>query len=177
MNIKENITFFHKMEEFMWTDKKVGSNKYLATISILYVAFIAVILSGGSTLHSWFGWDTESSLIGAVATCIFIGGLNIGESILVCEKLIDALFRSLYILGCMVVIYFFSYWLTTIMMVVLAIEIGLLAISGGISGLSEYNEKHGEKEWELSNGEKIRGSLNPGGNSVHGCDGRDYPIQ
>ena len=73
MSINDKITFFYTLEESIWNNK-VDANKYLATLSILFVAVLGGLAGGGSTLESFFNWDTAPLTSGNHSLmCIYLG--------------------------------------------------------------------------------------------------------
>ena len=90
MSINDKITFFYTLEESIWNNK-VDANRYLATLSILFVAVLGGLAGGGSALESFFNWDTAPSLLAIIASCVFIWGTNVAESIIVSTNPLVAL--------------------------------------------------------------------------------------
>ena len=100
MTIQDKITFFYALEETIWNEK-VEANPYFGTLSILIVALSGALVGGDNILYAWFGWEMKISLIGTIGACLYLWGLNVGESIVATNTALTALLRSLLILAVM----------------------------------------------------------------------------
>ena len=133
MSINDKITFFYTLEESIWNNK-VDANKYLATLSILFIAVLGGLAGGGSTLESFFNWDTAPSLLAIIASCVFIWGTNVAESIIVSTNPLVALLRSLLLLLVMAFAFVAGYVLAVVVIIIVCLVVVLLLFTGVLNG-------------------------------------------
>ena len=133
MSFNDKITFFYTIEEGIWNNK-VDANKYLATLSILFVAVLGGLAGGGSALEGLFNWDTDPSLLATIASCIFIWGANVAESIIVSSTPLVALLRSLLLLVVMAASFVAGYVLAVVVIIIVCIVLMLLLFTGALKG-------------------------------------------
>ena len=71
---------FRSIDYEIWPDAE--TNPYLGTLVILLSLLLGACVSGGNTLHQWFGWDTTLSLYTALSVTILAYGAVLAESIM-----------------------------------------------------------------------------------------------
>lgn len=100
MNATDNITFFHAIEKSIWKEN-VNANKYLATLSILFVALTAACYTAGSSAVPLLQWNLDLIIPNAVMLAAFLWVLNTAESVFACKDILTACLRSLLLLAAM----------------------------------------------------------------------------
>lgn len=184
MSINDKITFFYTLEESIWNNK-VDANRYLATLSILFVAVLGGLAGGGSALESFFNWDTAPSLLAIIASCVFIWGTNVAESIIVSTNPLVALLRSLLLLLVMAVAFVAGYVLAVVVIVIVCITLVLLfctgalkgALSGGGGGSSSSSSSDDKEVLDFGMGDRETGTSSWDKNTFYGDSGRVYDRQ
>ena len=131
--MKEKMTWFWNWEKSIWGDK-IETNRYFATLSIMFVAVMGVFCGSGDTLRSWFDWDTAISNLVACGMLIFIWGLNVCESIMASMSASAMLGRSLMLLAVLVAAFFIGYVASVIVLFLVATWVVLTFASGMVSG-------------------------------------------
>ena len=96
--VQNVLSFFQRIENSIWGEQIV-SNKYFASLSIILVALIGALVTGGKILNSNPDLDIEVSLYSAITTVLVIAVLNIYESIIAAENTKIATLRALLIFG------------------------------------------------------------------------------
>ena len=181
MSINDKITFFYTLEESIWNNK-VDANKYLATLSILFIAVLGGLAGGGSTLESFFDWDTAPSLLAIIASCVFIWGTNVAESIIVSTNPLVALLRSLLLLLVMAAAFVAGYVLAVVVIIIVCLVVVLLlftgalkgALSGGVRGSSNSDDK---EVLDFGLGNRETGTSSWDKNTFYADSGRVYDRQ
>ncbi len=97
--MKEKITWFWAWEKRIWDDK-VETNRYMATLSILFAAVMGACLGGGRVFYEWFGWDSVPNIVAQGYLLIVIVGMNLCESVIASRSGKVILWRSLLVAGC-----------------------------------------------------------------------------
>ena len=176
MKSLDNLAFFYILDKRIWKEN-LCTNRAFATLSLLMVAVLGAILSGGEILNSWFGWDTEVEAFPILALCIIIYGYNVGESILALGRPLTVLGRSLLFLLAGVVAVGLGMLLSAIVIVVCALVVGLLLLAlvftllAGGSGSSGG----GKRKWRLDDGTEVEESSGLLGEKYYrGNDGKNY---
>lgn len=180
MTFREKITFFYALEEHIWNEK-VEANKYLATLSILFVAILGGIVGGGNTFAEMFNWDTAPSLLSILSVCILVWGANVAESIIASANGWVALGRSALMLLVMAVAFALGFLLAVVVIIIVCLILILLfasgalkgALSGGGSGSSSSNREEYE-ELDFGLGNKVRGRSSWDGNTFNADNGDTY---
>ena len=124
---RDYITFFYALEKVIWGNK-VETNKYLATLSILFVALVGAWHTDVSILKTLLGWDSPISVSHALTLMAYLWIMNIMESVIACKDLATAVLRSLLILPALGIAYFLGHVLGTVAVVIVFII--LLVILG-----------------------------------------------
>lgn len=183
MSINDKITFFYTLEESIWNNK-VDANKYLATLSILFIAVLGGLAGGGSTLESFFDWDTAPSLLAIIASCVFIWGTNVAESIIVSANPLVALLRSLLLLLVMAAAFVAGYVLAVVVIIIVCLVVVLLLFTGSLKGAlsggggSSSSSNSDDKEvLDFGMGDRETGTSSWDKNTFYGDSGRVYDRQ
>lgn len=145
---KNIINFFYAIDKRLWGDE-IYTNRYLATLSLLFVALLGAMQGGGSILNSWFGWDVEMNIISTIGLSILVFGYNLFESIVSAKPKI-AILRSLLILLCFVAAFVLGYVFAAVVLFAVAaiVVIGFIgaALGGGSkSGRATVTDEYGHE--------------------------------
>lgn len=134
--MKKNIfNFFYAIDKRFWGDD-IYTNRYLASLSLLFVALLGAMQGGGSILNSWFGWDVEMNIISTIGLSILVFGYNLFESIVSAKPKI-AILRSLLILLCFVATFVLGYVFAAVALFAVAAIVILGFISAALGGGSK----------------------------------------
>lgn len=125
MTIQDKITFFYALEETIWNEK-VEANPYFGTLSILIVALSGALVGGDNILNAWFDWNLNISLIGTIGACLYLWGLNVGESIVATSTTLTALLRSLLMLVVMAGAFGLGYVASVIVITIVCLILTIL---------------------------------------------------
>lgn len=171
--MKEIITWFWAWEKSLWKED-IGTNRYFATLSILFAALVGACVGGGNTLYDWFGWQLQSSVLGSSALLWYIWCLNLAESILSVGRIRVMLLRSLSVTVCFAAAYGIGYIGSIVMLVLVALWVGLMVLGGFSSALAGPSK--GGREYELEDGTRVKksGSGLFGESYYKGNDGHRY---
>ena len=131
MSVLSSMRTFRSIDYEIWPDAE--TNPYLGTLVILLSLLLGACVSGGNTLHQWFGWDTTLSLYKALSVTILAYGAVLAESIMATQRALDALLRSLMYLGGCAVSFGLGYLLATIILAIIAIYFVIQVIIGTVS--------------------------------------------
>ena len=129
---KNLLNFIYVMEKRFWGEG-INTNRYFASISLLFIALLGAMQGGGAILHSWFNWDVEMSLPSTVGLAIVVFGFNLYESIVSAKPGIAAL-RSLFVFGCFVVAFVISYILAIVALFAVAALLVLWFVGFALGG-------------------------------------------
>lgn len=145
---KNIINFFYAIDKRLWGDE-IYTNRYLATLSLLFVALLGAMQGGGSILNSWFGWDVEMNIISTIGLSILVFGYNLFESIVSAKPKI-AILRSLLLLLCFVAAFVLGYVFAAVVLFAVAaiVVIGFIgaALGGGSkSGRATVTDEYGHE--------------------------------
>ena len=147
--MKKNIlNFFYAIDKRFWGDD-IYTNRYLASVSLLFVALLGAMQGGGSILNSWFGWDVEMNILTTIELSILVFGYNLFESIVSAKPKI-AILRSLLILLCFVAAFVLGYVFAAIVLFAVAaiVVLGFIgaALGGGSkSGRATVTDEYGHE--------------------------------
>lgn len=147
--MKKNIfNFFYAIDKRFWGDD-IYTNRYLASLSLLFVALLGAMQGGGSILNSWFGWDVEMNIISTIGLSILVFGYNLFESIVSAKPKI-AILRSLLILLCFVATFVLVYVFAAVALFAVAaiVILGFIgaALGGGSkSGRATVTDEYGHE--------------------------------
>lgn len=147
--MKKNIfNFFYSIDKHLWGDD-IYTNRYLATLSLLFAALLGAMQGGGSILNSWFGWDVDMSIIFTIGLSILVFSYNLFESIVSAKPEI-AILRSLLIFVCFVAAFVLGYVLAAVVLFAVAaiVILGFIgaALGGGSkSGKATVTDEYGHE--------------------------------
>lgn len=147
--MKKNIlNFFYAIDKRFWGED-IYSNRYLASVSLLFVALLGAMQGGGSILNSWFGWDVEMNILTTIELSILVFGYNLFESIVSAKPKI-AILRSLLILLCFVAAFVLGYVFAAVALFAVAaiVVLGFIgaALGGGSkSGRATVTDEYGHE--------------------------------
>lgn len=147
--MKKNIlNFFYAIDKRFWGDD-IYTNRYLASLSLLFVALLGAMQGGGSILNSWFGWDVEMNILTTIELSILVFGYNLFESIVSAKPKI-AILRSLLILLCFVAAFVLGYVFAAVVLFAVAaiVVLGFIgaALGGGSkSGRATVTDEYGHE--------------------------------
>ncbi len=145
---KNIFNFFYAIDKRLWGDD-IYTNRYLATLSLLFVALLGAMQGGGSILNSWFGWDVEMNIISTIGLSILVFGYNLFESIVSAKPKI-AILRSLLIFVCFIAAFVLGYVLAAVVLFAVAaiVVLGFIgaALGGGSkSGKATVTDEYGHE--------------------------------
>lgn len=126
--------FFQHIENRFWLDK-VNSNRYFASISILFVLLTGILSGSGQVLGAWFRWDIATNNIAMIGLTLYIWGLNVGESAIASKSIGVAVGRSLLLLAYMLGALVLGYVGSVVLLFLVLILLVVFLLSGGIGGL------------------------------------------
>lgn len=127
MKIQDKITFFYALEEKIWNEK-IEANQYFGTLSILIVAVSGALVGGSNFLENSFDWNVHVSLFGTIGACLFLWGLNVGESIIASTTIKTMVLRSLLMLGVMAAAFGLGYVLSVVVIIIVTIILSLILL-------------------------------------------------
>lgn len=138
--VQNVLSFFQRIENSIWGEQIV-SNKYFASLSIILVALIGALVTGGKILNSTFDLDIEVSFYSAITTGLVIAVLNIYESIIAAENAKIAILRSLLVFGMIVAAFFVGVLTSVVLAIIIAITLAILllivVLKGGVSAMTD----------------------------------------
>lgn len=129
---KNIFNFFYAIDKHLWGDE-IYTNRYLATLSLLFVALLGAMQGGGSILNSWFGWDVEMNILTTIELSILVFGYNLFESIVSAKPKI-AFLRSLLTFVCFVAAFALGYLLAVVVIFAVAAIIVFWFIGAALGG-------------------------------------------
>lgn len=151
--MKKNIfNFFYAIDKRLWGED-ICSNRYFASVSLLFVALLGALQGGGTVLNSWFGWDVAMDITSVILSSILIFGYNLYESIVSANPKI-AFQRSLLIFGCIIVAFVLGYLLSVLVLFAVAAFVIIqcifalisVALGGGSkSGRTTVTDEYGHE--------------------------------
>lgn len=125
--VQNVLSFFQRIENSIWGEQIV-SNKYFASLSIILVALIGALVTGGKILNSSPDLDIEVSLYSAITAVLVIAVLNIYESIIAAENAKIATLRALLIFGFIVAAFFVGVLTSVVIAIIIAIAAAIIAL-------------------------------------------------
>lgn len=169
--MKTYINWFHAWEKSLWNDR-IETNRYLATLSLLFVAAMGACIGGGSLLHGWFGWQTETPFVVAAGMLLHVGVLNIAESVIAARTAKIALLRALLFTVCLLAAFGLGYVGSVVVLTIVAIWVIALFAGGALESIG--NSKGG-KRFKLEDGTEVTEKSGLfGEKTYHGNDGCEY---
>jgi hypothetical protein len=126
--VQNVLSFFQRIENNIWGNQLI-SNKYYASFSIILVAFIGAMVTGGKILNSTFDLDIEVSFYSAITIIFFITALNIYESIIATDNVKIAMLRALLVFGFIIASFFFGILTSVIIAIIIAIVVAAIVKS------------------------------------------------
>ena len=123
--VQNVLSFFQRIENNIWGNQLI-SNKYYASFSIILVAFIGAMVTGGKILNSTFDLDIEVSFYSAITIIFFITALNIYESIIATDNVKIAMLRALLVFGFIIASFFFGILTSVIIAIIIAIVVVII---------------------------------------------------
>ena len=147
--MKTNIlNFFYAIDKRFWGDD-IYTNRYFASVCLLFVALLGAMQGGGSILNSWFGWDVDMNVIFTIGLSILVFSYNLFESIVSAKPKI-AILRSLLIFVCFVAAFVLGYVLAAVVLFAVAaiVVLGFIgaALGGGSkSGRATVTDEYGHE--------------------------------
>lgn len=134
--MKKNIfNFFYATDKRLWGDD-IYTNRYFASVCLLFVALLGAMQGGGSILNSWFGWNVEMNIISTIGLSSLIFGFNLFESIVSAKPKI-AFLRSLLTFVCFVAAFALGYLLAVVVIFAVAAIIVFWFIGAALGGGSK----------------------------------------
>jgi hypothetical protein len=124
-------------------------------------------------------------LLAIIASCVFIWGTNVAESIIVSTNPLVALLRSLLLLVVMAASFVAGYVLAVVVIVIVCITLVLLfctgalkgALSGGGGGSSSSSSSDDKEVLDFGMGDRETGTSSWDKNTFYGDSGRVYDRQ
>lgn len=151
--MKKNIlNFFYAIDKRFWGDD-IYTNRYFASVCLLFVALLGALQGGGTIFRSWFGWNVEMNIISTIGLSSMIFGFNLFESIVSAKPKI-AFQRSLLIFGCFIVAFLLGYLLSVLVLFAVAAFVIIqcifalisVALGGGSkSGRATVTDEYGHE--------------------------------
>lgn len=146
MNFKDTITFFYAIEKLIW-DKKVEPNKYLATLSILFVA----LLGAWYNIETLLGWQIGDPIFhvkNMIMLVVYLWIMNITESVIACKDITTAVLRSLLFLPNFGFAYLIGVTLGTAAIVIICIILFIILCYMVIDLFEDSQNTSSGREWK-----------------------------
>ena len=173
---KSLFSILHTLDKNIWGEH-INSNKYLATLTLLFCALFGVILGGGYYLGDLFDWDINISTTASIASVIVMIGYNIAESIIAADSAKIAALRALMMCGIMILGFVAGLVGSVILLIILTIIIGIYIIILVLK-LALFGEDGGREKIILEDGTVLTNKQSDlmlgGGASYTGNDGYHY---
>jgi hypothetical protein len=173
---KSLFTILHTLDKNIWGEH-INSNKYLATITLLFCTLFGVILGGGNYLGDLFDWNINISTTASIASVIVLIGYNIAESIIAADSAKIAALRALMMCGIMILGFVAGLVGSVILLIILTIIIGIYIIILVLK-LALFGEDGGREKIILEDGTELTNKQSDlmlgGGASYTGNDGYHY---
>ncbi len=173
---KSLFTILHTLDKNIWGEH-INSNKYLATITLLFCTLFGVILGGGFYLGDLFDWNINISTTASIASVIVMIGYNIAESIIAADSAKIAALRALMMCGIMILGFVAGLVGSVILLIILTIIIGIYIIILVLK-LALFGEDGGREKIILEDGTELTNKQSDlmlgGGASYTGNDGYHY---
>ena len=157
--MKEKITWFWAWEKRIWDDK-IETNRYLATLSILFAAIMGAGLGGGRVFHELFCWDSAPNVVALGYLLILILGMNFCETVVASKPGWVILWRSLLVMVCILTAFAIGVIASVVVIFLVAAWLVLMLIGSLLSGLGR------------SSGRRSNGSSSDDGSSIELPSGR-----
>lgn len=125
--VQNVLSFFQRIENCIWGDQIV-SNKYFASLSIILVALIGAVVTGGEFLNFVFNWDIKVSFYPAITITLVIAVVNIYESIIATDSAKIAILRALLVLGFILASFFLGVLTSVVIATIIAITVAIIAL-------------------------------------------------
>lgn len=125
----DKMTWFHNFD----VRHDIESNRYFATVSIMFAALLGAIDGAGNTLHSWFDWDTDVNIMVVLGLLIHIYGLNLAETIMASKRVSSALGRAALLFVYMVLAWIVGKVLAILALVCIAAWVFFCVFKAGLS--------------------------------------------
>ncbi len=151
--MKALINWFWTWEKSIWKEK-IEANRYFATLSVLFAALVGACVVGGNTLHSWFGWELQSSALAVSGLLLYVWSLNLAESIMAAEGAAVAVLRALLVTVCLAAAYGIGYLGSIVILVLIALYVSLTVLGAVLSSIGESPEKGGG--YVLEDGTRVK---------------------
>lgn len=174
----KKIYIIHAIDKSIWGDK-MNSNRYFASITLLFCTILGAVLGGYSYLDSMIDLNINISFASCLCGLVTLVGLNIAESIMAATDADTAVLRSLLVSLLLVVGFGLGVLSSVIMLVIITIILGIYLLIVFISMLLGGTPSTGgrgkkvilEDGTVLTNGQS---DLLGGGVSYRGDDGNTY---
>jgi|GEM_PF-1178184 len=164
--IQNVLSFFHAIDERIWNNK-VASNQYYASLSIIIVALIGALVTGGKILNSTFNLNIEASVYSAITIVLIIVGMNIYESIIAANDIKTATLRSLLLFATLIIAFFVgvlaSIVIAIIIVIVFAIWLIITILGGTFKGRKKARLKSQDIIDFMSNTDITNGEISDDG--------------
>lgn len=170
---KNNINWFHSIEEKIWGDAMV-SNPYFATVCIYVAAIAGALLGGGNAFSEMFDWNLRVSLLGTLGFLWTLWTLNVAESVFSCAKPLPIVWRSLLIFLFIVLAFILGVAASLIIIGIITIVFIIWLL---ITLITAFSMMLGGDRVKLTDGwgrTVTKGTTGLGGDVVYGDDGKEY---
>lgn len=170
--MKALITWFWTWEKSIWKEK-IEANRYFATLSVLFAALVGACVGGGNTLHSWFGWELQSSVLAVSGLLLYVWSLNLAESIMAAEGAAVAVLRALLVTVCFAAACGIGYLGSIVILVLIALYVSLTVLGVVFSSIGDSSKK--SSDYVLEDGTRVKKRTGLFGDSSYsGSDGNSY---
>ena len=148
------FTLVHIIDKNIWKEN-IETNKYLATVCCVVAILVGVFVGSGNFLHSMFNWDTNVLLSHALSIIAILLTVCITESIMCANKGLVALYRSLLIIGILILSTALGFIASVVALTIIVIALAILAIGLIFGALLSGGAGGSGKTITLDNGTKV----------------------
>ncbi len=131
--MKNKITWFWNIDRRLWGDD-LATNRYMATITLMFAMVLGALAGGGTLLSEMFGWNISISYAAAGQTLVYIWGYNVAESVIATDSYKIMVLRSLLLLVVTVAAVAIGALVSAVVIIGVILWLGLMIISAGLSG-------------------------------------------
>lgn len=116
--------FVHNIDKSIWGDK-VESNRYFASLTVLFCIAYGAFLGGTSYISDFIDIDIELSIATSVAGICTLVGMNIAESVIATKSADVAVLRSLLITALLVAGFGIGVLTSVVALIILTLIVGI----------------------------------------------------
>ena len=120
----KKIFIIHAIDKSIWGDK-IDSNRYFASITLLFCTIMGAVIGGYSYLDSMIDLNINISITSCLCGLVTLVGLNIAESIMAATDADTAVLRSLLVSVLLILGFGLGVLASVIMLVIITIILGI----------------------------------------------------